>query len=73
MQLPSAAILMLTLATSVSWAQDWPTRPVRVIAPFGVGGTADSFVATESARWKPMIEAAGLGRQVRIARRKVTA
>lgn len=38
-------VLMSTafsLAGSVALAQDnWPARPVRIIAPFGVGGTAD--------------------------------
>jgi tripartite-type tricarboxylate transporter receptor subunit TctC len=29
------------LSNYPAWAQDWPTRPIRLIAPFGVGGTAD--------------------------------
>ena len=38
-----AALLLAaaTLLGSVAQAQEWPTRPVRIIAPFGVGGTAD--------------------------------
>jgi tripartite-type tricarboxylate transporter receptor subunit TctC len=34
-----ATVLLLPAATTL--AQDWPQRPVRIIAPFGVGGTAD--------------------------------
>ncbi len=34
-----ATVLLLPAATAL--AQDWPQRPVRIIAPFGVGGTAD--------------------------------
>jgi tripartite-type tricarboxylate transporter receptor subunit TctC len=38
-----AALLISTavLPSSYALAQDWPQRPVRIIAPFGVGGTAD--------------------------------
>jgi tripartite-type tricarboxylate transporter receptor subunit TctC len=39
-----AAVLASTivLATGAS-AQDWPTKPVRVIVPFGAGGTGDAL------------------------------
>src|SRR5712691_12245679 len=41
----TAAALTTALAVTVlaapASAQDWPTRPVRVLAPFTPGGTAD--------------------------------
>ena len=40
-----ALIVLLTISATLTApaapAQDWPARPVRIIAPFGVGGTAD--------------------------------
>ena len=35
------AVLAAMLLAPTAAAQDWPTRPVRIIAPFGAGGTAD--------------------------------
>src|SRR5688572_9786903 len=35
-----ASTIMLSTSTS---AQDWPTRPVRMIVPFGAGGTGDAL------------------------------
>jgi tripartite-type tricarboxylate transporter receptor subunit TctC len=40
-----SALLILTLAFSASAAsaQDWPNRAVRIIVPFGAGGSADTL------------------------------
>ncbi len=38
-----AAAAVLADAAAPSWAQDYPTRPVRIIAPFGAGGPTDVF------------------------------
>ncbi len=37
----AVSLLAAILAGPLAHAQDWPSRPVRLIAPFGVGGTAD--------------------------------
>src|SRR5262245_27769082 len=39
-----AAALAITLLTvAPASAQDWPTKPVRIIVPFGAGGTGDAL------------------------------
>lgn len=40
--LVGALLMMATLATPV-FAQNWPDRPVRIIVPFGAGGSADTL------------------------------
>jgi len=44
----SLAIALAIAATSAAMAQDWPTRPVRVIVPFGAGGTGDALARVVS-------------------------
>lgn len=38
-----ALVIAAALATTASRAQDWPAKPVRIIAPFAPGGNADTL------------------------------
>jgi tripartite-type tricarboxylate transporter receptor subunit TctC len=42
----SAALAAITMiaGASVASAQEWPTRPVTIIVPFGAGGPTDTLV-----------------------------
>jgi tripartite-type tricarboxylate transporter receptor subunit TctC len=52
--LPAVVLLGLASAIQHSYAQAWPTRPVKFIAPFAAGGTSDTLgrIAAEHLREK---------------------
>jgi len=36
-----AGLATLAATSGRAWSQDWPSRPVRIVVPFGLGGSAD--------------------------------
>jgi tripartite-type tricarboxylate transporter receptor subunit TctC len=42
-RLLNAVLAAMVLAAAPATAQDWPTKPVRIIVPFGAGGTGDAL------------------------------
>jgi tripartite-type tricarboxylate transporter receptor subunit TctC len=42
-KLLALAVVLLSASAPIAQAQDWPARPVRIIAPFAPGGTADTL------------------------------
>jgi len=42
-RLLTAALAAMVLAVAPASGQDWPTKPVRIIVPFGAGGTGDAL------------------------------
>src|SRR5690349_24629743 len=43
MKLVVAFVAMILSTSPVAFARDWPTRPIRIIAPSTPGGAADMF------------------------------
>ena len=43
LRLLTAALAATIFAVAQAPAQDWPTKPVRIIVPFGAGGTGDAL------------------------------
>jgi tripartite-type tricarboxylate transporter receptor subunit TctC len=55
-----AAAALVALGPAAAFAQDWPTRPVTMIAPFAAGGPLDALArilqpALGDARGQPII------------------
>jgi tripartite-type tricarboxylate transporter receptor subunit TctC len=55
----SAATLALALAAAASWAQAYPTKPIRVVVPFPAGGPVDQTARSLGAKLS-----SSLGQQV---------
>jgi tripartite-type tricarboxylate transporter receptor subunit TctC len=55
----SAAALALALAAAMSWAQAYPTKPIRVVVPFPAGGPVDQTARSLGAKLS-----SSLGQQV---------
>jgi tripartite-type tricarboxylate transporter receptor subunit TctC len=43
-------LLLLSITSAVTFAQDYPTRPVRMVEPFGAGGGVDTIARAVSAK-----------------------
>src|SRR5260221_13206766 len=48
--LVAVAAVAAGLSCTEGWAQDYPTRPVKIIVPFAVGGPADVYARFLGAR-----------------------
>jgi len=44
------ALLSITFGASASWAQSWPSRPVKLIVPYSAGGPVDVLARTVAQR-----------------------
>src|SRR4051794_39795837 len=55
----SFSSVFLALVSSVGMAQDYPTRPIRIIVPSTAGGSVDTLARTVgtqlSQRWKQQV------------------
>jgi len=62
----AALLLIVALAAAPSWAQDYPTKPIRMVVPFPAGGTVDILArligAKVQAQWgQPVVVEARTG------------
>jgi len=54
-RLIAAFAAAFTMFTGAASAQSWPTKPVRIIVPFGAGGAADVFARLVAAQLTPVL------------------
>jgi tripartite-type tricarboxylate transporter receptor subunit TctC len=56
-----SAVMILTMASALASAQDWPTRPVTLVVPFAAGGPVDTAARIMTVRLSEQ-----LGQQVMV-------